>query len=111
MRQSFFSVLCRDIRMALLAVVNGRSEVSDAFFGMRIVLCLLGRLSMLERGFGMRYEHIRMALFTMIDGFFRMADCLRQMILAVKLSLTKGHARLIIGVCWLGRALRCRLSE
>jgi hypothetical protein len=36
MCQSFFSVLCRDIRMALLAVINGRHEVRDAFFGMRL---------------------------------------------------------------------------
>jgi hypothetical protein len=81
MCQSFFSVLCGDIRVTLLAVINGRLEVSDAFFGMRIVLCLLCRLSMLERGFGMRYEHIRMALLAVIDGFLCMADGLGQMIL------------------------------
>jgi hypothetical protein len=81
MCQSFFSVLCRDIRMALLAVVNGRLEVSDALFGMRIVLCLLCSLGMLERGFGMRCEHIRMALLAVIDGLLRMAGGLGQMIL------------------------------
>ena len=44
MRQSFFGVPCRHIRMSLFAVINGRVEVRDALLCMRIVLCLLGRL-------------------------------------------------------------------
>ena len=47
MCQSFLSVCCGDIRMALLAVINGRIEVGNPFFGMGIVLRLLRRLSML----------------------------------------------------------------
>ena len=47
MCQSFLSVRCGDIGMVLLAVINGRIEVSDPFFDMRIVLRLLRRLSML----------------------------------------------------------------
>ena len=81
MCQSFLSVRCGDIRMTLLAMINGRLKVSDAFFGMRIVLCLLCRLSMLEHGFGMRYEHISMTLLAVLNGFLRMADGLGQMIL------------------------------
>jgi hypothetical protein len=36
---------------------------------------------MLERGFGMRYEHISMTLLAVLNGFLRMADGLGQMIL------------------------------
>jgi hypothetical protein len=44
MYQSFLSVCCGDIRMALLAVINGRSEVDNPFFDMGIVLRLLRRI-------------------------------------------------------------------
>jgi hypothetical protein len=80
MCQSFLSMRRGNVRMTLLAVLDGRLEVSDALFGMRVVLCRLCRLGMLKRGFGMRYEHIRMALLAVINGFLRMADGFGQMI-------------------------------
>jgi hypothetical protein len=80
-RQSFFSMLCRDIGMVLLAVLDGRLEVRDPLCGMGIGLGLLSRLGVGERGFGMRHEHIRMSLLAVINGFLRMADRFGQVIL------------------------------
>ncbi len=80
MCQSFLSMRRGNVRMTLLAGLDGRLEVSDALLGMRVVLCRLCRLGMLERGFGMRYEHIRMALLAVIDGLLSMADGFGQMI-------------------------------
>jgi len=80
-RQSFFSMLCRDIRMALLASFNGRLEVRDPLCGMGIGLGLLCRLGVSKRGFGVRHEHIRMSLLAVINGFLRMADGFGQVIL------------------------------
>jgi hypothetical protein len=81
MRQSLVRVLRRDIGVLLLPMIDGRLEMRDAFFGMGIVLRLFGRLGMRKRGFGMRHEHVGMTLLAVGDGFLRVADGLRQMIL------------------------------
>jgi hypothetical protein len=36
---------------------------------------------MLQSGFGMGYEHLRVALLAMVDGFLGVADRLGQMVL------------------------------
>ena len=81
MRQSFFGVPCRHIRMSLFAMVNGSIEMRDALLCMGIILCFLGRLCMFEGRLGMSHEHIRMSLFAVINGFFRMTNGLSQVIL------------------------------
>ena len=74
-------MLCRDIRMALLAVLDGRLEVRDTLRGMGIGLGRLCRFGVGKRCFGVRHKHSRMALLTVINGFFRMADGFGQVIL------------------------------
>ena len=74
-------MLCRDIGMLLLAMINGRLQVSDSFCGMGIGLGHFSRLGVSERGLGMFYKHVRMALLAMINGFLRITDGLGQMIL------------------------------
>src|ERR1700730_12846865 len=54
MRQSFFGVPCRHIRMSLFAMINGRIEMRDALLCMGIILCLLRRLCMFEGRLGQR---------------------------------------------------------
>src|SRR5262249_36866711 len=81
MRQRIFSVLCYDVCVALLAIVNGHLEVSDAFFGMRIVLRLLRRLSMLKRGFSVLCFDVCVALLAIVNGYLRIFDGFGQMIL------------------------------
>ena len=48
MRQSFFGVPCRHIRMSLFAMINGSIEMRDALLCMGIILCLLRSLCMFE---------------------------------------------------------------
>src|SRR5262249_52440906 len=67
--------------VALLAIVNGHLEVSDAFFGMRIVLRLLRRLSMLKRGFSVLCCDVCVALLAIVNGYLRIFDGFGQMIL------------------------------
>jgi hypothetical protein len=89
MGQGFFSVLSRDIRMSLFAMINGRIEVRDALCCMRIVFCLLGRRCVLESGLGMGDEDIRMSLFAVLNGLLRMLYGFGQVIFCA--DDTRGH--------------------
>jgi hypothetical protein len=70
-------------------MINGSIEMRDALLCMGIILCILGRLCMFEGRLGMSHEHIRMSLFAVINGFFRMTNGLSQVILCNGKS--RGH--------------------
>ena len=64
-----FSMLCGDISVAGLAMLNGFLEVLDPFIHMRI---LPGRPRMLECLLSMLHQGVGMPLFTMCHGFLGM---------------------------------------
>jgi hypothetical protein len=64
-----FSMLCGDIGVAGLAMLNGFLEMLDPLIYMRI---LPGRPGMLECFLSMFYQDIGMSLFAMRDGFLGM---------------------------------------
>ncbi len=73
---------CSGFRVILLAFRNRRLQVRDARLGVLVVFGLFRRFRVCKRGFCMRHEHFCVTLLAMFDRFFRVADCLGEMILS-----------------------------
>ena len=70
-----------NIRVFLLAVVDGRLKMRNPLLRVGVILCLLCFFSVRERSFRMGHEDISVAHFAMVNSFFGMADCFGQVIL------------------------------
>ncbi len=66
-------MLGRDIRMALLAVINRFLQMRNSLFNVRVRLDLLARFGMAKSGFRMRDEDGGMTRLAMLYRLFRMA--------------------------------------
>ena len=94
MRQRLFGVLGSDVGVLQLAVLDGGLQMRNPFRRMGIWLLLLGRLGMRQRRFGMGYEQIGMAFFSMHNGFLGVTDRFGQMILGQRRGLARERQRL-----------------
>ena len=73
MLQGRLRMMGRDIRMALLAVINRFLQMRNSLFNVRVRLDLLARFGMAKSGFRMRDEDGGMTRLAILYRLFRMA--------------------------------------
>ncbi len=96
MRQSFFGVLRRDFCMAFLTVLYRCIEMNNAFLDMFAVFGCLGRFGVVQGGFGVCHQHVRVTLLAVRNGLFGMADGVDQMtVRSDEVPMFQGWRRLI----------------
>lgn len=85
MLESLFGMRCRCFGVLFLALGDGRFEMLDALFRVRVRFGFFGSLGVFQRSACMGDEHICMSRFPMGDGFLGVVDRLGEVIL--------GHSR------------------